>query len=135
MLSRKALTRAALAGLAVLAASSATAVGLGPLVLQGVIDGPREGFSLELYNPYAEATDFVLYPVGLEDETTQQRVTILPAQVQLGSQRNRRILVVASELAIGETYKFRVCAQRKTPPEGVMINARVCSKITARRVG
>ncbi|QJU57493.1 hypothetical protein HL653_06535 [Sphingomonas sp. AP4-R1] len=135
MLSRKALARVALGTAAILAASSAAAVGLGPLVLQGVIDGPREGFSLELYNPYPEATDFVLYPVGLDDETAQDRVAILPAEVQLGSQRNRRILVVATALAAGETYKFRVCAQRKTPPEGVMINARVCSKITARRVG
>jgi hypothetical protein len=126
---------AALAALGLLAATSAAAVGLGPLTMQGTIDGPREGFSLELYNPYSDATDFVLYPVGLDDETAQARVTILPAEVELGAQRNRRILVVASDLAVGETYKFRVCAQRKTPPEGVMINARVCSKITARRVG
>jgi hypothetical protein len=110
-------------------------VGLGPLTLQGIIDGPREGFSLELYNPYADATQFVLYPVGIDDEAAQDRVTILPAEVALGGQRDRRILVIASDLAIGETYKFRVCAQRKTPPEGVMINARVCSKLTAHRVG
>jgi len=121
--------------LAAVAATSAAAVGLGPLTLQGTIDGPREGFSLELYNPYSDATDFVLYPVGMTDEVAQDRVTILPAEARLGGQRDRRILVIASDLAVGETYQFRVCAQRKTPPGGVMINARVCSKITARRVG
>jgi hypothetical protein len=129
------LTKTALVALGVLATTSASAVGLGPLTLQGIIDGPREGFSLELYNPYADATQFVLYPVGIDDEAAQDRVTILPAEVALGGQRDRRILVIASDLAIGETYKFRVCAQRKTPPEGVMINARVCSKLTAHRVG
>lgn len=128
-------TRTVLVTFLALAATSASAVGLGPLKLEGAIDGPREGFSLNLYNPYADATEFVLYPVGMDDETAQDRVTILPAQISLGGQHDRRILVIANDLAVGETYKFRVCAQRTTPPEGVMINARVCSKITARRVG
>ena len=118
-----------------LIATPALAVGLGPLTVQGIIDGPREGFSLDLYNPYPEAVAFVLYPVGIDDETAQDRVSIMPSEAQLGGGRSRRILVVASDLAIGESYRFRVCAQRRTPPEGVTINARVCSKLTARRVG
>lgn len=127
--------RLACLALAALATAPALAVGLGPLTLQGVIDGPREGFSLDLYNPYHEMTEFVLYPVAMGDETAQPRVTVLPAEVAVGAERNRRVLVIADDLAVGETYQFRVCAQRKMPPAGVMINARVCSKITARRVG
>ncbi len=123
---------AALAGLAI--ALPAVAVGLGPLKIDGLIDGPREGFGLDLYNPYEQATDYVLYAVGADDETTQARVSIMPAQVSLGAERSRRILVIADDLAVGETYHFRVCAQRKTPPEGITLNARVCSKISAHRV-
>ena len=123
------------ASLIALIATPALAVGLGPLTVQGIIDGPREGFSLDLYNPYPETVAFVLYPIGIEDETVQDRISIMPAEAQLGGGRSRRILVVASDLAIGESYRFRVCAQRRMPPEGVTINARVCSKLTARRVG
>ena len=112
----------------------AVAVGLGPLKLQGIIDGPREGFALALYNPYPQAVEYVLYPVSVEDETPQDRVTVLPREVELGASRSRRILVIADDLQIGETYQFRVCAQRRTPPEGITLNARVCSKISAHRV-
>lgn len=113
----------------------AVAVGLGPLKIDGLIDGPREGFGLDLYNPYPEAVDFVVYPVGADDEVAQDRVTVFPAEVELGSLRTRRVLVVADNLTVGEIYHFRVCAQRKTPPEGITINARVCSKLSAHRVG
>jgi hypothetical protein len=46
-----------------------------------------------------------------------------------------RLLVIANDLAPGEMFKFRVCAERSTLPEGVAINARVCSKLSAHRVG
>ncbi|NIJ07280.1 hypothetical protein FHS31_000876 [Sphingomonas vulcanisoli] len=124
-----------MAMLSIAIAVPAVAVGLGPLKLDGLIDGPREGFALDLYNPYPEAETFMVYPVGLDDEVAQDRVTVLPAEVELGSARSRRVLVIADNLAVGETYHFRVCAQRKTPPEGITLNARVCSKISAHRVG
>ena len=115
-------------------AGPALAVGLGPLRLDGVIDGPREGFALDLYNPYSATTEFVLQAVGPDDEIAQPRVTVLPAEAALGAERRRRVLVVVDDLAVGETYHFRVCAQRREPPEGSMINARVCSKLSAHRV-
>jgi hypothetical protein len=111
------------------------AVGLGPLRLDGIIDGPREGFALTLFNPYTEMVDFVIYPRGVDDEAAQPRVAVFPSEAALGGGRSRSVLVIADDLAPGETYQFRVCAQRKTLPQGIEINARVCSKITAHRIG
>ena len=123
------------AGAAMLAAGAPLgAVGLGPLVEDGVIDGPRRGFSLTLMNPYRQATDFRVYAVGAEDELPQLRVTIMPASARLGAGMSRRLLVVANDLAPGEYYAFRVCAERAELPEGMRINARVCSKLSARRI-
>lgn len=110
------------------------AVGLGPLSSEGVIDGPRRGFSLTLLNPYAEKTEFRAYAVGADNELPQLRVNILPAIATLGPRQSRRLLVIADELAAGETYSFRVCAERSTPPEGLRITARVCSKLSAHRI-
>ena len=115
-------------------AAPLAAVGLGPLKLEGLIDGPREGFSLDLYNPYPQTVRFVLYAVAMDGEEIEQRVSIFPAAIALPAQRMRKVLVVADDLTIGETYQFRVCAQRETPPEGIAINARVCSKLSAHRV-
>lgn len=121
--------------LALTIAAPGAAIGLGPLVMNGVIDGPREGFQLDVYNPYSTATDFVAYAIGVDDEQKQTRVTVYPEEWALGSERGRKLLIIADNLAVGETYRFRVCAQRKTPPEGIEVNARVCSKISAHRVG
>lgn len=121
--------------LAAAAASPAAAVGLGPLVVQGVIDGPREGFTLDLVNPYPDATEFVAYAVGIDDERPATRVDVLPGDVVLGARRGRKLLVIVDGLQAGETYHFRVCAQRRTPPEGMNLNARVCSKLSAHRLG
>lgn len=113
----------------------AAAVGLGPLSAEGIVDGPKKAFYLTLVNPYAEATDFVAYATGLEDDGAQpERVAIFPDHTRLGGGRNRRLLVIVGDLTVGERYSFRVCAQRRTPPEGIRINARVCSKLTARRI-
>lgn len=122
---------------ALLIAVPVGAVGLGPLSEDGIIDGPRKAFSLTLYNPYSEGTAFRAYAVGIDDgdETPQLRVTILPAESVLGSLQSRRLLVIANDLQPGETYRFRLCAERAAPPSGVMINARVCSKLSARRIG
>lgn len=115
--------------------SGAGAVGLGPLTRSGVIDGPREAFMLTLFNPYEQPTEFVAYPIGRDDDAPQARVAVYPAETRLAARSTRQITVIASGLAVGETYDFRVCAQRKTPPEGIAINARVCSKLSARRIG
>lgn len=113
------------------------AVGLGPLREDGVIDGPRKGFGLTLYNPYQEPVEYRAYAVGAQDsdETPQLRVTVIPDRITLGALQSRRLLVIANDLAVGETYRFRLCAERQLPPTGIMINARVCSKLSARRIG
>ncbi|MBB6124730.1 hypothetical protein [Sphingobium subterraneum] len=115
--------------------SPALAVGLGPLTNEGVIDGPRKAFQLTLYNPYPEAVAFRAYAVGIDDETPQERVMILPATTTLGPNVSRRLIIIATDLTVGEIYRFRVCAERATPPEGIQINARVCSKMSAHRLG
>lgn len=113
------------------------AVGLGPLREDGIIDGPRKGFNLTLYNPYDQPAEFKVYAVGEQDsdETPQPRVTILPDKSILGSRQSRQLLVIANDLAPGEYYHFRLCAERAAPTSGVIINARVCSKLSVRRVG
>lgn len=128
-------------GLPLLAALTLTAplgaVGLGPLSDEGVIDGPSKGFSLTLYNPYEVPAEFRVYAVGPEGDETPQatRVTILPDRTILGSHQSRQLLVIANDLVPTETYRFRLCAERAAPSSGVMINARVCSKLSARRIG
>lgn len=111
----------------------AFAVGLGPLAKSGVTDGPRKAFYLTLINPYPQVTRFRAYAVGTEDEQPQARVRILPGEVMMGGSTNRQLLVIAGGLAPGETYAFRICAERVEINEG-MIHARVCSRLTARRL-
>lgn len=123
---------ALLAALALVAAPAA-GVGLGPLAKSGVTDGPRKAFHLILINPYPAATGFTAYAVGAADETPQPRVRILPGDIRLAGGSERRLLVIASDLAPGETYEFRVCAERADTQEG-MIHARVCSRLSARRL-
>lgn len=121
-----------LAGIA--AAVPAGAIGLGPLNQTGLIDGPSRAFELVLYNPYQSSERFNAYAVAANDETPQARVSLTPAAATLGGGQTRRLLVVAHDLQPGESFAFRVCAERDIPPEGIAINARVCSKLTARRV-
>lgn len=116
-----------------LAAAPAFGVGLGPLAKAGITDGPQKGFYLTLINPYPVATRFQAYAIGTEDERPQARVVILPAEATLGGNTNRRLLVVANDLAPGETYEFRVCAERVEAQQG-NVHARVCSHLTARRL-
>jgi hypothetical protein len=117
----------------VFAAAPAAGVGLGPLAKAGITDGPRKAFYLTLINPYSTATTFRAYAVGESDEAAQLRVTIFPGEVTLGGNANRRLLVIADDLAAGEIYAFRVCAERAETSEG-LIHARVCSHLTARRL-
>lgn len=131
-----AVARRLLAATALLAApTAAMAVGLGPLTVSGLIDGPNEGFRLTLVNLDASAGDFTLYGTAWDGEARQPRIAILPPEATLGAGRTRDVLVIAQDLSVGETYRFRVCAERKPDSEGTMIHARVCSKITARRIG
>lgn len=125
--------RAPLLALAALASAPAFAVGLGPLAKSGVTDTDRKGFYLTLINPYPAATGFHAYAIGPQDETPQPRVRILPGDITLAGRTSRQILVIATGLAPGETYAFRVCAERTQTPEG-MIHARVCSRLGARRL-
>ncbi len=119
-------------GLALLAAP-ALGVGLGPLAKSGITDGPRKAFYLTLINPYPAAARFSAYAVGPVDEAMQTRVSILPADATVAGRGSRRLLVIAEDMAPGETYEFRVCAARADLPEG-MIHARVCSRLSARRI-
>lgn len=124
----------AIAVAAALPMSSASAVGLGPLAKSGVTAGPRKAFYLTLINPYQTATEFRAYAIGWEDEQRQPRVRILPGEtVTLGGGSQRQLLVIAGGLSPGETYSFRVCAERARQIQG-MIHARVCSKLSARRL-
>lgn len=126
--------RVVVAVLAAAATGPALAVGLGPLSREGVTDGPDKGFFLTVINPYAEPRNFRAYPVGWEDETTETvtAIDIRPAQFRIAAGKQRRILVVAHDLTPGEARRFRVCAEL-AQQEGP-INARVCSKLAARRL-
>ncbi|QPQ55271.1 hypothetical protein IC614_01235 [Allosphingosinicella flava] len=116
------------------AAAPAFAVGMGPLAKSGLTDGPRKAFYLTVINPYPAAASFKAYAVGVDDEEVQSRVRILPeATIRIGAKQNRRILVVADDLEPGETFAFRVCAAKAEMVEG-MVHARVCSKLSARRI-
>lgn len=123
---------AVIAGLA--AAVPAGAIGLGPLSQTGLIDGPSRAFELVVFNPYQSSERFRAYAVASDNEAPQARVSLSPAEITLGGGQTRRVLVVAHDLVPGESFAFRVCAERDVPPEGIAINARVCSKLTARRV-
>lgn len=123
------------AALAALAPSPAVAVGLGPLAREGVTASERKGFYLTLINPYPRPERFRLYSIGWDDEAPVARVRIPLRIVQLGAKSRRKLLVIDTALARGETHRFRVCAERIEPAGEAIIHARVCSKLTARRVG
>jgi hypothetical protein len=114
-------------------ATPALAVGLGPLTKRGVTDGPDKAFYLTIYNPYADRANFTVYAIGADDEQTPARVRVPAGPLPLKSQGVRKFIIVAGGLAPGETYAFRVCAERLLPQEA-MIHARVCSRLIAHRL-
>lgn len=118
-----------------LAFSGAGAVGLGPLSADGATRTDRKGFYLTVINPYQSREQFRLYGVGLDNEAPAARVRIPVEKVSLGPKSQRKLLVIATGLVPGEEYRFRVCAERIEPSGEGLINARVCSKLAARRVG
>ena len=115
-------------------ASSAGSVGLGPLTHEGITASDRKGFYLTLINPYPTQERFRLYSVGLNDEQPVGRVRIPLAVAALGPKSQRRVLVIDTALAPGEIHQFRVCAERVEPEGKALIHARVCSKLSARRL-
>jgi hypothetical protein len=113
----------------------AAAVGLGPLSAAGATRTERKGFYLTLINPFAKAERFRLYSAGWDDEAPVARVLIPVATPLVGAQSQRRMLVVDTGLKPGEEHQFRVCAERVDRSQEGLIHARVCSKLTARRLG
>lgn len=123
--------------LALLLASPAFAVGLSPLGKDGLTAGPNKAFYLTVINPYAEPRVFTVTP---EAEATPaptealatKDIAILPATLTIAPRGQRRVMVVLRNLAPGESRTARVCAQL-AKQEG-LIHARVCSKLSARRL-
>lgn len=124
--------RVLLGAVALTLAAPAMAVGLGPLGRSGLTDGPAKAFWLNLSNPYREPREFRAYAIEPNSDTAVTGVEIRPATVRLGGGRQRRLLVILDTLAPGETRTVRVCAEL-AQAEGT-IHARVCSKLSARRL-
>lgn len=120
--------------LLLLVAAPALATDFGPLVREGITDGPRKGFWLQLRNPYDRAVQFETASLEAADERPAANVSVYPARPMLGSKGSRRLLVVIDGLQPGETRTVRVCAARQPSPRE-MHYARVCSRLTARRLG
>ena len=116
-----------------LVAAPAFAVGLGPLKKEGVTDGAAKGFWLSVSNSERTARTILLTGKSIDAETVEDRVVIIPDRILIAPERTRRVLVMARSLNPNERFTFRVCAE--TPPDAKeTVHARVCSKLTARRV-
>lgn len=123
---------------AFLAAASAQAghsVGLGPLTDEGVTRTENKGFYLTVINPYEQAERFRLYGVGWDNEVPDIDVAIPVSEVAVPAKSQRRVLVVSTNMEAGEEHRFRVCAEKAKNDKELVINARVCSKLVARRIG
>lgn len=114
-------------------AAPAFAVGLGPLAKVGVTDGPAKAFYLDIRNPYDHSETFHSAAVEWKTEDPATRVTVFPSVITLSPHGTRKLLVIADRLEPGESYTFRVCAFRP-PKENETVYARVCSRLTARRL-
>lgn len=119
--------------LAAFLAIPAMAVGLAPLRKTGWTDGPAKAFWLQVSNPYAKAKQFRVYSTAIGSEAEGLADVDLPnPTIRVPAGRSRRVLVIVRELEPGESRDVRVCAELARK-EG-FINARVCSKLTARRI-
>ncbi|WP_152569471.1 MULTISPECIES: hypothetical protein [Sphingomonas] len=95
----------------------------------------RKGFYVTLINDDRRPDALRLYAIGYGDEAAQPRVMLPSPILTLPANSQRRVLVIASDLSPGETFRFRVCAERADFGQGALIHARVCSKLVARRIG
>jgi hypothetical protein len=120
-------------GLALSINAPAAAVTFGPLQKSGNTASDRKGFYLNLANPYERAFEFRLF-LEPGDIGLRERVKIIPSAATLRGRGKRRILVIVRDLTPGETLEFRVCAER-APQFQETVHARVCSRLTARRLG
>ncbi len=107
---------------------------MSPLGREGVTDGPEKGFYLTIINPYPNTREFRAYATEWDGAEADSHgpVDVRPGNFRIAAGKQRRILVVAQDLEPGEQRQFRVCAELAIT-EG-MINARVCSKLAARRI-
>jgi hypothetical protein len=119
--------------LGLIAAAPAVAIGLGPLKKEGSTPSEAKAFYLTVINNGPTADVYRATAIGFADEVPQARVQIIPSVIPIGPNSTRRILVIARDLAPGETYAFRVCADSKPQPKE-SIHARVCSKLSTRRL-
>lgn len=126
--------RARLIGcIAAMIGAPALAVSLGPLAKSGITDGSGKAFYLDLRNNETQAQDFRIDALEQDHVTPARRVTVFPSRVTLAANNGRKLFVIVSGLTAGETYSFRVCAYRPPQPTETVL-ARVCSKLTARRL-
>ena len=122
-----------IAALLLVTSTAAMAVGLGPLEKSGVTATEAKGFYLTLTNPYKQPFRFRTL-VDEETPALEGRVRIFPEVALMAPESNRKVLVVVRDLVPGEQVDVRVCAERIENKE-VVVHARVCSKLSARRVG
>lgn len=119
---------------ALMAASGAIGgVGLGPLDKSGLTPSSAKAFYVTITNPAIRAASFQLASLNIDDDFRPSRVIVFPERLILAPQKSRRILVIARDLAPGESYSFRVCAEPAGDQQEI-IHARVCSKLHARRL-
>lgn len=107
------------------------AVGMGPLSKMGMTDGAEKAFWLSVMNPADQPRTFTLYALD-EDWQPLEGVDVRPKSPRIAARRQTRVLAIVRGLAPGESRVVRVCAEELFQ-EG-QIHARVCSKLTARRI-
>lgn len=107
------------------------AVGLGPLSRSGMTDGADKGFWLTVMNPEKEPRSFRVYALD-QDWQPIETVELRPKMPRIAAGRQSRVLAIVRGLEPGESRTVRVCAEEEYQ-EG-QIHARVCSKLTARRL-
>ncbi|MGB3723039.1 MAG: hypothetical protein WA979_09500 [Pacificimonas sp.] len=94
----------------------------------------KKGFYLTVINPYDLPQRFAIRALDWQNEKEIANVQIHPNNAVVRANGKRRVLVIFTDLPRGEETRARICAQLDRNPEGVAIEARVCSKLTARRM-
>lgn len=123
--------RALLLAMMMAFSAPAIAVGMSPLSKDGITHAHAKAFYLKVINPYRDARDFRVYAIDEDGNEKTANVEIVPNRLLLGGNRSRKLIVLIKGLRPGEKRTVRVCAELNQQ-EGV-INARVCSKLSASR--